>query len=251
MKTRSVIFLSVWLLATSLFAQKERFKNPLGITIEYGFGSTAIVDKFISEERYSGSLPYIGFWYGRVNDKSAYQVGLTFQETESLENYSISASFSRVGLNYDLWYPLKRFQIFNKPSVFSLGPSVEYFEYEFSSNFVSDHRSFSELIMASLGMNFLLDYQISNKFSAGLFLRTNILGVSAKTHDNNRYTDMDNLFLGLFIANNINTDLKVKYRIWNFLSAGVKFKAQYTRSTSWDSSKNFTNSIIPFITIHI
>jgi hypothetical protein len=251
MKTSSVIILAVWLMGTSLFAQKERFKNPLGLSVEYGFGSTAIVDEFISKERYSGNLPYIGFWYGRQHEKSAYQVGLTYQKNESLKNYTITAGFSRVSLNYDLWYPVKHFQIFNQPSVFSLGPSIEYFEYEFSSNFISNHRSFSELIMASLGMNFLLDYQLSDKFSAGLFLRTNILGVSAKTHDNDRYEDMDTMFLGLIVANNLNADLLVKYRIWKFLSAGLKYKAQYTRSTSWDPSKNFTNTLAPFLTFHI
>lgn len=251
MKTRVVITILVIFFGTSIFAQKEKFNNPYGIIIEAGIGNTAIVDEFISQERYSGSLPYIGFWYSRQHEKSAYQVGLTYQNSESLENYNVRAVFSRVSLNYDLFYPVKHFKMFHKPAVFSLGPSIEYFEYEFSSNFTSSHRCFSELIMASLGMNFLLDYQISRKFSAGLFLRTNILGVSAKTHDNNKFEDMDTIFLGLIAANNINADLLVNYRIWNFISAGIKFKAQYTRSTSWDPSKNFTNSIIPFITIHI
>lgn len=251
MKTIRLSFLLVFISITSLYAQKERIKNSLGLTIEYGIGSTAIVDEYISQERYTGSMPIIGFWYGRVHEKSAYQVGIIFQQGDKYENYATNADFTRVSLNYDLFYSVKEFSLFHKPVTFLLGPSVEYFEYEFNSNFVGNYSSFSELIMASLGMNFALDYIISERFSTNLFLRTNILGVSAKTHDSRRYEDMDTKFLGLFSANNINGDLSAKYKLLKFLSAGLKFKGQYTRSISWDHSKTFTNSVLLFITFHI
>jgi hypothetical protein len=135
--------------------------------------------------------------------------------------------------------------------VFSLGPSVEYFEYEFNTNFVGNYSCFSELIMASLGMNFLLDYKISERFSSFVFLRSNILGVSAKTHDSRRFEEMGTQFLGLFNTNNINIDLAAKYKMVRFLSTGLKLKGQYTRSSSWDASQTFTNSVLLFATIHI
>ncbi len=251
MKIITFCILSIFIWESALFAQKEKFKNPLGLTIEYGIGSTAIVDEYISQERYTGSMPFIGFWYGRVHEKSAYQLGLTFQQGENYKNYATTADFTRVSLNYDLFYSVKKFTLFTKSAVFSLGPSAEYFEYEFNTNFVGNYSAFSELIMVSLGMNLGVDYYISERFTTNLFLRTNILGVSAKTHDSRRFEDMDTKFLSLFTTNNINFDLSGKYKLLKFLSAGLKLKGQYTRSSSWDPSMTFTNSVLLFVTFHI
>ncbi|MCD4698422.1 MAG: hypothetical protein K8S16_19525 [Bacteroidales bacterium] len=245
------VLIFVLISVNNLYSQENKTRNPLGITIEYGIGPSAIVDNYISQERYTGTLPYIGIWYGRFHEKSAYQLGLSFQRDSDFKNHAITADFSRVSLNYDLFYSVREMNIFNKPATLYLGPSAEYFEYELYNTFASKYKTFSELIMVSMGMNCSLHYKLSDRFSTNFFLRTNILGATFKTHDDRKYNDENAKFQSLFSANNITGDILVKYKILKFLSAGVKFKGQLTKSTGWDESRTFTNSVLLSVTFHI
>nr|NQU94476.1 hypothetical protein [Bacteroidota bacterium] len=154
------------------------------------------------------------------------------------------------GLNYDLFYNLLEFELLSSPTTWYLGPSLEYFEQEIASRFSSNHQAFSELIMVSAGLNTRIITDISKKFSISFFLRTNLIGVSDKTHDERKFKDHDTKLQTLFIANNINSDLAVNYKALKWLSLGLKAKAQYTRSTGWDKSVSFTNSGLFYTTVH-
>ncbi len=248
---KSIAIIIILISTAQLYSQENKTRNPLGLTIEYGIGSSAIMDKYISQERYTGTLPYISVWYGRVHEKSAYQVGLTFQQDPDFKNHAITAELNRVSLNYDLFYKVKEMNVFDKPATLYIGPSMEYFEYELFNHFASNHWTFSEFIMVSLGMNFTLDYHITDRFSTKFFLRTNVLGSTFKTHDDRKYKDKNNQFMTFFSANNINVDVMAKYKILKFLSTGFKLKGQYTRSTGWDDSQTFTNSALLCVIIHI
>lgn len=230
--------------------QEEKKINRTGLIVEFGMGSTAIVDEYISNERYSGSLPYIGIWYGRQNTSKGFLLGFSNQESDQLMNNSIRANFDRVSINFDQYFSLKGFKLAGKEANWYLGPSVEYFEYELANQFTSTHKSYSELVMLSMGINSLLDWQFANKFSASLFVRSNVIGVNYKDHDESKYPDQDSKFQTLITANNINADLYLQYHPLKRLSVGIKGKAQYTRSTGWDESESFANSLILFVTIH-
>lgn len=231
-------------------AQESKPVNRQGLLVEYGMGSSAVVDRYISSERYTGTLPYIGFWYGRMNGKKGFQVGLTNQVGDDFENHAIRAEFSRVSLNFDQYFRLKEFRIFSKPASWYLGPSVEYFESEIISRFTSNHKGFSELIMASMGINTLLEWDFTSNFTASAFLRSNIIGVNYKTHDETHYPNRESTLQTLFVANNLNADLYLRYRLLKRLSLGIKAKGQYTRTTGWDDASSFTNSLLVFTIIH-
>jgi hypothetical protein len=162
---KTLILLSTLIFITiQAFPQDSKPINLTGLHVEYGIGSIAITDHYVSKERYAGSLPYIGFWYGRLNRTKGFNLGLTYQSGDELKNNNINASLSRVSLNFDQYFLGKEFKLFSKPAFWYIGPSVEYFEYELSNYFTSNHKSFSELNMATLGFNSLLDWQISNRF---------------------------------------------------------------------------------------
>nr|NQU92710.1 hypothetical protein [Bacteroidota bacterium] len=56
---RFVTLLFLLITATLIFSQEGHIRNPLGLTIEYGIGTSAFTDAFISQERYSGTMPYL------------------------------------------------------------------------------------------------------------------------------------------------------------------------------------------------
>ena len=61
MKNFTLILCSLFLLTFTLSAQvpaAEKFNLPSGISVEYGTGAYAHTDDYISEEKYSGTLPF-------------------------------------------------------------------------------------------------------------------------------------------------------------------------------------------------
>lgn len=250
MKPHILLFLSIIFVLPVHSQENPKPVNCLGLTVEYGIGAVALTDQYISKERYTGTIPYFFAGYGRMNDTKGFMVGFMYQHDDELENYNILADLKRTSLNFDQYFRLKEFQLFNKPATWYLGPSVEYFEYELTNRFSSTHKVFSELIMATAGINTLLDWQFGGKFNALFFFRTNVIGVSSKNHDEYRYPDKNSVLQTPLTANNIYADLRVDYRFIKRLSVGLKGIAQYTRSTGWDDSRTFINSISGNVTIH-
>lgn len=242
----------LWMMAMTLpvSAQDSTATNRLGLSIEYGMGGVAVTDEYISKERYSGSLPYIGVWYGRLIDRQGFQLGFTFQQDPDLENHAVRAEYSRVNLNFDQFYRMKEFRVCSKPASWYFGPSAEYFEYEFISRVSANHNVFSELIMVSVGINSLLEWRFTEKFTASAFIRSNVIGVNSKTHDERQFPDKNSVLQTLLTANNLDGDLAVRYRIVNRFSLGLKGKAQYTRSSGWDRSNAFVNTLLLIVTVH-
>lgn len=224
--------------------------NRLGLNVEYGISGVALKDQYISKERYTGSLQTIGIWYGRLTDRRGWQLGMTNQQGSDLKNHAIRAEFERVSLNFDQFFQMKTFNLLAKPASWYFGPSVEYFEYELINRFSSIHKAYSELIMVSMGINAMLEWELTGKLTLSAFVRGNVIGVNAKTHDEQRHTDQNSILQTFIKANNLNGDLFIRYRVIKRISLGLKGKAQYTRSTGWEESQNFVNSILLFAIVH-
>ncbi len=250
MKTNLVIVL-LMAVSFSLHSQDEvKPINRLGLTVEYGLGGVAVKDDYLSGERYTGTTPFLGVWYNRLNDRKGFQLGFTFQKDDQLENNAIRASFLQASLIYDQLFNIKSFALFRQPAIWYFGPSVEYFEYELVNRFASNHKAFSELIMASMGIATLVECQFADRFMASLFLRSNIIGANHKTHDELKYPDKNSVLQTFITANHLVVDLSLRYKVLKRVSLGLKGKAQYIRSTGWDESYAFTNSILVLGIIH-
>jgi hypothetical protein len=249
MKFCSILFF-LGIILLPAFGQDSMPVNRLGLTVEYGIGSAAIVDEYISDGRYTGNLPYLGIWYNRLARDQGFRLGLTFQQDTDLENHSIQAELSRINLIYDQLFKVKKFNIAKKPAFWTLGPSFEYFEYELINQFSSTHKGFSEFIMVTLSFNTAVEWDFTKRFTASVFLRTNVIGTSFKTHDEQQYPDENTRLQTLFTANNLNMDLGLRYRLMPRISLGLKGKAQYTRSTGWNPSQMFVNSLLLYTIIH-
>jgi hypothetical protein len=230
--------------------EKTKPVNHLGLTVEYGWGGVAVKDDYLSGERYTGTTPYLGVWYNRLDERKGFQLGFTHQEDDQLENNAIRASFLQASLVFDQLFNVKSFVLFKQPANWYFGPSVEYFEYELINRFASNHKAFSELIMASMGIASLVEWQFTDRFMASLFLRSNIIGVNHKTHDELKYPDKNSALQTFITANHLVIDLSLRYRVLKRVSLGLRGKGHYIRSTGWDESQAFTNSLVVFGIIH-
>ncbi len=64
---------------------------PDGISLEYGIGSYAHTDEYISKEKYSGNLPYYKAGFTNHHENYVYQIGIEFRSASNIKNYNVSA----------------------------------------------------------------------------------------------------------------------------------------------------------------
>ena len=78
MKTNPLFLISfLYLSCAFIFPQEsaeEKLLLPSGISLEYGIGSFAVTDVYISKEKYSGSLPYYGISWHKPHDNYVYRL---------------------------------------------------------------------------------------------------------------------------------------------------------------------------------
>ena len=182
---------------------------PSGISIRYGQGLYSVKDEYISEEKYSGTLPY----------------------------YNISAEAKQFAFNQDFFYPVGSFSLFSKNIYVFLGPSLQYFYYDINYNFVNPGtfiipKSFGN--MGSLGINADFIYQINTKLTIDGFLRSNLISVSGKIIDEEVHHESSPGFLTVFTATKFDFDFFIRYYLVYRISISMGYKFDLSRINKWD-----------------
>jgi len=176
-----------------LFGQDSLIQKlifPEGITIEYGIGSYAVTDEYISKEKYSGSLPYYSIGWANQHADYVYHLRSDFRNSSEIKNNNVSTDIYQFTLNQGFSYALPKFTIFNKDAYLYLGPSTELFFY------------FNEQNIAVAGFDYAQSFAvlISASFSSQLFYKLwNNLDIESSL-------DFSVLSLGLRIVDTEETD---------------------------------------------
>ena len=71
---------------------------PEGITLEYGFGDFTVTDEYISQEKYSGTLPYYKAGWANQHDDYIYHLGFEYRFSSEIENFNVSADVYQFSL---------------------------------------------------------------------------------------------------------------------------------------------------------
>ena len=102
---------------------------PAGISFEYGIGNYSVKDEYISNEKYSGTLPYYSFGWVRKHNKYIYRLEMAYRNSNDIDNYNVSTDINQFALNQGFLYPLKKIRLFKNDLYIWLGPSAEVFFY--------------------------------------------------------------------------------------------------------------------------
>ena len=139
---------------------------PEGITFEYGIGSYAVTDEYISTEKYSGSMPYYRILWTKPHDDYVYHLGIDYRYSSDIKNNNVSTDIYQFTLNQGFDYALPKFTVFNKDAYLYLGPSTELFFYYNNQNIAVSGFDYAQsfALLISLGVSSELYYQLSNKF---------------------------------------------------------------------------------------
>ena len=122
---------------------------PKGITIAYGLGNYAVRDEYVSQEKYSGTLPYFRIEWSRFHNKYGFRQKLEYRNSSEINNNNISANVTQFSFYMDYLYPAGKFELFSMPVFTYLGPSANLFFYLNNPGYMegSIHLNYSFVLM--------------------------------------------------------------------------------------------------------
>lgn len=225
---------------TNLKAQQEQPENKFydGISTRSGIRYTAIIDEFISQEKYSGTSPF--FIIDWSKDHETYKFNLSFDILSSakVKNYSMSAQITELAFNLSYLYPISDINIYDKKFQFFFGPMPEFYLHYRRENIAGggsamlDTYSFGLLISLGPRLNALLP--LNESFLLEGNICSNLIGLGGKFVDpKDKKISMIKLQT-IFSSQRVSFDAVVKYKLLNYLSASAGYKFYLTRMNSWD-----------------
>jgi len=211
---------------------------PSGFFLGYGQGLYSVKDEYISREKYSGTLPYISLEWVRFRDKNGYRIKLEQRESGNIANNSISADVQQIVFNQDFIHFVGSFSLFSRNVYAYLGPSLQFLQYDIRYNFVNPGTFISPRTsgyIGSLGINTEFVYLVNSKFFVEGFLRSNVLALSGKDIDAQKYEDDPGpALLSVFTATKLDVDLYVRYYLVKRISISLGYKFDLSRISKWD-----------------
>ena len=253
MNEKNILVLFVtWLVSLSvcptLSGQKDTsFLNvyPSGISANIGIGYFSIRDNYISEQKYSGKLPYYSISWARKHKKYVYTLELAYRSAD-VKNNNVNTSITQFTLNQGFIYSIAKTAIFNKDLLFWLGPSTEIFYINNNPDFAISGfeytQSYAELV--SLGLNAVAIYSILPDFNIESSVKITALSLGIRTVDMEEDDASPAKLFTLFSGLNSSFNIGVRYYFFNHLSAVCKYKFECTHISSWDPLLSASDNIV-------
>jgi hypothetical protein len=242
-------FFTVFIFICSLSGQsgsEVTVAHPGGISLEYGFGSCALNDHYISPERYDGVLPYYAIGWTRSHEKYVYRLNFAFSQSDDISNYSVSTHVLSYRLSQGFLYPVKPLKLFNKDLGLWIGPTTDIFYYLNNPNIAVSGFDYtnSYAILWSLGFRGDAVYPLSDRFSLESSLQFTVLSVGQRTVDKEEEDQSEVKPLTLASGLNGSFDLGVRFDLVNWLSMGLSYRFELTRITAWEDVLSVSNSAV-------
>ena len=224
--------------------QKSIF--PEGISIEYGVGSYAVTDEYISKEKYSGPLPYYSITWANQHSNYVYHLKIDFRNSSDIKNYNVSADIYQFTLNQGFSYALLEFSMFNNPAYLYLGPSTELFFYYNEQNIAVSGFDYAQsfALLISGGINSQIFYKLWNDFNIEGTLDFNVLSLGFRIVDMEENDESPAKILTLISANNIVFTLGPRYYLLGNLSLKASYLFHLTRIDAWEPLLSASDNVI-------
>lgn len=251
---KPLLFGLSFLIATSnLPAQglfNEKATSPSGISLEYGIGSHAHTDEYISKERYSGTLPYFGAGWTNEHENYVYQIGMEFRYSSKIENYNVSADVYQFCLNQGFLYPLPEFSLLSRKAYAYMGPATEVFVYANKQNIAVSGFDYSQSFAAllSLGLSSELLYPLSDSFNIESSLKFSVLSLGMRMVDVEETDESPAKLLTLLSGVNGSFRWGIRYHLFRRLSVRVTYLLSATRISAWDPLLSASDNLILGVT---
>jgi len=225
---------------------------PKGITIKYGIGNYSAKDEYISNEKYSGTIPYLSFSWARKHNKYVYQLEFEYRESDEIKNYNVSTNITQLTLNQGFLYPLKKRELFNKDLDLWLGPSTEFFFFYNKPNIAVSGFDYAQSFAAlfSVGINFDANYSLNSKLQIESSISTSVISLGFRMIDSEEDNQSPVKLLTLFSGLNSSFDLGIRYYVFNNLSIKAGYKFELCRISAWEPILTTSDNLIIGLTFN-
>ena len=229
-----------------------------GLSVQGGLGHLAIRDEYISEEVYSGTLPYFEMIWLRSRDSSAYRLGLEYREANAIRNNNISAGVTQSALDLDYLYYAGSFSFRGKHAFAYVGPSTELYVYFRNQNIANGGAAFfnaySFAMFYSLGINSTIILPLRSGYSVEWSGRVNLVSGGMRLIDmqNNESRDEKmSKFSTIFTGIRGKSDLLVRVDLTDALMLKIGYRFEICQSSSWNYLLAASDNVILVMTYHL
>ena len=239
-----ILIFPINLVAQDTTSQKLNF--PQGISLEYGIGSFAVTDEYISKEKYSGALPYYGISWCKPHANYVYRLSMNYRYSSKIKNNNVSADVHQFTLNQGFNYALPKFTMFDKDAYIFLGPSAELFFYFNKQNIAVSGFDYAQsfAMLISGGINSQIFYKLFDKLNIEGTLDFSILSFGFRMVDEEETDESPVKILTLISANNVVFTLGPRYYLFDNLSLKAAYLFHLTRIDSWEPLLSASDNVV-------
>ena len=244
-----IISFTVFVLSCSLTGQpstSEPVVYPGGISLQYGLGSFAVRDNYISPERYDGVLPFYAIEWTRTHNRYVYKLNFAFRQADDITNYNVSTHILSFRFSQGFLYPLKSLRLFERDFGLWLGPTTDIFYYSNNPDIAVSGFDYTNSYAALFSLGFRGDaiYPVSDRFSIESTLQSTIFSAGIRAVDSEEEDQSGTKPLTLASGLHASFDLGVGYDLFPWLSISLAYKFELTRITAWENILSSSNSAI-------
>ena len=237
-KNHLLFFLLILYLSSNISAQdtlSDLYSFPSGITLKYGIGHYSHKDQYISEEKYTGTLPYLSFGWARKHNRYVYRLEMAYRESTDIENYNVTTTVTQLTLNQGFLYSLREMSLFKKKLFLWIGPSSEFYFFYNKPDIAVSGFDYSQsfAVLFSLGFNAECIYPVNKKFQVESSLRNTALSFGGRMVDNEEDDQSPVGLLTMFSGLNASFNMGVRYYLFNRLSVKLAYQFELTRISKW------------------
>jgi len=219
---------------------------PEGIALEYGMGSYAVTDEYISTEKYSGCLPYYSIAWANQHSNYVYHLKIDFRNSSEIKNYNVSTDIYQFTLNQGFIYELSRFTLFDNDAHLYLGPSTELFFYYNNQNIAVDGFDYAQsfALLISGGISSQIFYKLWDDFNIEGSLDFSVLSLGLRIVDSEEEDVSPVKILTLFSGTNLVLRLGPRYYLLDNLSVKAAYLFHLTRISSWEPLLSASDNVV-------
>lgn len=230
-----IIVLILLTYLTDLSASECIVNYPEGISLKYGVGNYSHKDEYISNEKYSGTLPCLSISWVNDHQKYVYKLAIAYRYSTDIKNYTISTAVTQFSFNQGYLYPLKQRSLFGRELFVWIGPSTDFFFFYNKPNIAVSGfdytQSFATLFSAALNSDAILP--LNKSFQLESTLNFSILSLGGRIVDSEEDDAEPFKLLTLFSGLNTNFELGVRYFLSRKFSLKIAYRSEIIRISAW------------------
>lgn len=211
-----------------------RFPIDEGLTIQGGIGYLTLRDEYISDDKYSSTIPLFGVTWSKFHETYGFRLHLEYQYTSDLKGPNVHAELTQFRLALIYLYPLANARMFSSTVYFSLGPTVELFEHYQRLQIAGSAYLNSNIALLAGGLRSEAYWPLADNLRLRAVGQCTIVSLGGHSTDSNKSGNSPNKFLTPFSGIDAQAEIVLSWLFTKSLECSVGYRFNVTRVSAWD-----------------